>query len=428
MNRMVSLLLAGSFFLGGLGTGRVRSGVAVNGVPIGGMPYAAATEAVRSTLSRIPLTIHSPAGDFSLPIDYCDGAEELVKHARRGEYTLELRRECVLLEDFLEEVCKKNARHAQNAELTFDGTFTYTPEVYGVACDYHTLLEDAMSALKGQKSEVSLTCRPVTPNITEEMLRARTRPLSSFSTNFDASKKPRTHNIALAAERISGTVLAGGEEFSFNEVVGKRTKENGFEDAAVILDGEFVQGVGGGVCQASTTLFGAALRAGMLVTESRPHSLSVGYVPPSEDAMVSEMSDLKFVNPYAYPVYIAGEVRNNTLNFKFYGMPDGRRYEVESRVLLVLEPPPAREIEGAEDRVLRAARQGYSSESWLVVYEGNREISRTRIRRDTYACVQEIREVAPEKRPEGPSLEVPNEPSAEPPLSFGEQNPALASP
>lgn len=90
----------------------------------------------------------------------------------------------------------------------------------------------------------------------------RTQKLSSFSTRFDASKTARVHNISLACERIAGSVLEPGEIFSFNETVGLRTRENGFLDAPVIVAGEFVSGTGGGVCQASTTLMGAALRAG----------------------------------------------------------------------------------------------------------------------------------------------------------------------
>lgn len=95
------------------------------------------------------------------------------------------------------------------------------------------------------------------------------------------------HNIALAAEKINGCILADGEEFSFNGRVGARTESNGFLSAPIILEGDFVEGVGGGVCQASTTVYNAALLAGMEITEQHPHSLRVGYVEPSFDAMVS---------------------------------------------------------------------------------------------------------------------------------------------
>ena len=223
----------------------------------------------------------------------------------------------------------------------------------------------------------------------------------------------RRLEFALAAERISGTEIGAGEEFSFNRAVGKRTRENGFEEAAVIFDGEFVQGVGGGVCQTSTTLFGAALRAGMEITESHPHSLSVGYAPPSQDAMVSEYSDLKFKNPYPYPVYLLGEAKKGTVTFSLFGKPSGVRYEVESRVLFTLDPPPKSVVEGEENRTVRAEKKGLASESVLVAYGEDGEVSRTLIRRDTYAPVQGVEERAPAAPPEDTSS--PAEEPASPP-------------
>ena len=131
-----------------------------------------------------------------------------------------------------------------------------------------------------------------------------------------------------------------------------------------------------------------ALRAGLTVTESRAHSLSVGYVPPSEDAMVSSSSDLKFVNPYDFPVYILAEVGKNSIRFRFFGTPDGKRYEVESRVLERIAPPPPEEVKG-EEGVLRAEKEGIRSESYLVVYGKDGKLySRTRIRKDSYAAVR----------------------------------------
>ena len=231
----------------------------------------------------------------------------------------------------------------------------------------------------------------------EERLREQSRPLSSFSTRFDVSNAPRSHNIFLAASRIGGTVVPPGGVFSFNKTVGARTQENGFEKAAVIQDGQFVEGVGGGVCQASTTLFNAALLAGMKITESRAHSLRVSYVAPSLDAMVSEASDLKFVNPYPFPVYLLAKAEGGEVSFSLFGTPSGMRYVTESKTLLRVAPPPAKYVEGTEEKVLRAEQEGLASESYLLTYdeEGNL-LSRERIRRDSYAAVQGIVQILPE--------------------------------
>ncbi|MBR7186453.1 MAG: VanW family protein [Clostridia bacterium] len=394
------LLLAGSFFLSGCGAGTVKSGVTVNGVPVGEMPYEEAVREVRKGFVYLPLTVHSPAGDYAAPLDYSDNLESLLREAKRGKaYSAKVRREWISMEDFLGMVCRDNAKESVNASLSFDKNgFNYFSEVYGVACDYEALLENAFSALMSEKTQISLDCHAVVPEITVAKLRERTQLLAAFSTGYDPSNLPRSHNVSLATERIVGTVIESGGEFSFNGTVGARTEENGYEIAAVIQDGEFVSGVGGGVCQVSTTLFGAALRAGLEIAESRPHSLSVGYALPSQDAMVSEYSDLKLINPYSYPVYVLGSAEGGILSFSFYGMPDGNTYEVESHVLYRLEPPPMKVVEGSENRVVRAEREGLASESFRLVYDGaGNLLSRTLIRRDTYACVQGIEERVPER-------------------------------
>lgn len=395
--KLCSLLLAGSFFLGGCWGGRVKSGVTVNGVDVGGLSYEEAEARVRDTLEYLPLRLETPAGELACPIDYRDDVAAQLRTAKRGQScTAHVFREWACMEEFLYMVCRNYVAEPQDAALTFTKEgFTYTAGRSGTACDLHRLEREAAEALKSGETELKLPVYEVAPAVTEEDLRARTQPLASFSTRYDASNGPRSRNIALAVSLLSGSVLESGAELSFNAAVGKRTRENGFEEAAVIQDGEFVRGVGGGVCQASTTLFGAALRAGLTVTESRPHSLSVGYVPPSQDAMVSEFSDLKLKNPYPYPVYLLGEAREGQVSFTFYGLPDGLRYEVESKVLFRVDPPSVKIVEGRENRVVRQERAGLASESYLVVYEGETVRARTLIRRDTYACVQGIEERVP---------------------------------
>lgn len=391
-NLICSLLLAGSIFFSCGWPGRVRAGVTIGGVEVGGMTYAEAERAVRDVY-EVPFVLHSPAGDFMPEISYSDNLSVLVRRAEKGASLMpQMRREWIDAEQDLENVCAKCVREPVNATLSFtaDG-FSYTKERAGVYCDYAATLAAVRTALRQGKNEAALVTRTWHPDVTEQQLRDRTRLLAAFSTYFDASKTARVHNISLACARIAGVRVESGAEFSFNSVVGERTKANGFLDAAVILNGEFVQGTGGGVCQASTTLMGAALRAGLSVTESHPHSLSVGYVPPSQDAMVSRYSDLKFRNPYAFPVYLLAEVKANRVTFQIYGAPDGRRYEPESYVLSYIDPPPAEVTEGEEDRTVRAEKQGIRSEIYLIVYDaGGRIVRRRLLRRDTYAAVQGV--------------------------------------
>ncbi len=394
--RIALLLLAGSFFLSGCGS-RVERGVRVNGINVGGMTYLEACEKIRAEMKRIPLAVKTPAGEFELQVDYGDDVEEIVRQAKRGQsYVAETRRESVFLEDFADMVCAKNLVEPQDAALSFSsGGFCYQPEKTGFCIDRGELVETVSRALKGDTERAEIAGKTLKPAVTEETLKERTQLLSVFTTVFSPANAPRAHNIALAAEKISGTAIGPGETFSFNDRVGKRTEENGFEIAAVIEGGEFVRGVGGGVCQTSTTLFGAALRAGLEIAESRPHSLAVEYAEPSQDAMVSEYSDLKLKNPYPFPVYLLATAGEGEVSFSVYGKPDGRRYEVESRVLFTLDPPPAKIVDGTENRVLRAPRRGLASESTLLCYEGETLVFRRVIRRDTYACVQGVEERIP---------------------------------
>lgn len=398
-----ALLVLGSAFLCGCaGGGRVAEGVEIDGVYVGGMRYAEAERAVREVLMKDmpPLVVHAPAGDtvfteFTLK----DDLPSLVRTARNGE-RLKAKTERIFpdAEERLSEVCERNAKEGRDATLFFSSEgFEYTRETNAVACDMERLKQDVFSALKGGMTEVTLSVYEIPPAVTEESLKKATAPMSAFETYFDANNEPRTENIRLASSKISGTTILPHEEFSFNTVVGKRTAENGYRESTVIQDGVFTKGIGGGVCQVSTTLFNAALKAGMTITESRNHSLSISYVPPSLDAMVSEYSDLKFVNPFEFPVYILSEVEGGKVEFSFFGFGDGMRYETESKVLMRLKPPAPKYVEGKENACIRSEKEGIASESYLIVYDalGN-FVSRTLIRRDSYAAVQGVYEVAPE--------------------------------
>ena len=147
---------------------------------------------------------------------------------------------------------------------------------------------------------------------------------------------------------------------------------------------------------------GAAVRAGLVIRESHPHSLSVGYVQPSQDAMVSRYSDLKLRNPYAFPVYFLGKTAGSSITFEIFGAPDGKRYDIESCILEYIDPPPAEVRQGEENRTVRAEKQGLRSESYLVTYAADGSvISRKLLRRDSYAAVQGIYVVSGAQQAQG---------------------------
>ncbi len=162
----------------------------------------------------------------------------------------------------------------------------------------------------------------VAPSRTTEDMQKVNFILNEFSTKFNSNVKGRSENISLAAKSIDGTILMPGEEFSFNQVVGQTTLARGYKHAPVIVDGEFVEGVGGGVCQVSTTLFNATLRSGLTITSRRNHSLPVAYVPKGTDAAVAATLDFKFKNTLNNPIYLQAFVENSKIFFRVYGSKD----------------------------------------------------------------------------------------------------------
>ena len=214
--------------------------------------------------------------------------------------------------------------------------------------------------------------------------------ITAYTTYYDKKDVGRCQNITVAASLIDGVTLQAYGEFSFNATVGKRTEEAGFQQAKIIVNGEYVSGVGGGVCQVSTTLYNAALKAGLQIVEYHPHSLQVGYVSPSRDAMVSTGSDLKIFNPHAFPVYLSAKVIDGGVRVAFFGKNEGYRYEITAQVLQKIPPPEPIVKEEDKEEIIRAPKEGIKSEAYLECYKGERLLFRRRLRVDEYRPIQGI--------------------------------------
>lgn len=155
-------------------------------------------------------------------------------------------------------------------------------------------------------SSIEVPTIPIYPKVDSEILsQIKTNRVSHYLTFFRTSNKERSHNISLAVEAINNHVVFPGETFSFNKVVGKRTKDKGYKVAPIIVRGELTEGIGGGICQVSSTLFNAVDRAGLKIIERYSHSKNVSYVPPGRDATVSWYGpDFIFKNNYNQPLLI----------------------------------------------------------------------------------------------------------------------------
>lgn len=226
--------------------------------------------------------------------------------------------------------------------------------------------------------------------------------LASFTTRFDPIDTNRAANIHLSAALLDGTFVEPGQVFSFNDVVGLRTEERGFKPAPIIVSRRLVAGIGGGVCQLSSTTYNAALLSGLQVVERRNHSIPVSYLPLGRDATVLDrLIDLRLRNTLDHPIMIHSRVEGDRLTVVIWGHPSDRRaVEVRTRVIQELPAPLVWEdgtsadelaaqlasgdtVEGVE--VVEAGRPGYVVEVERIYYGSNGEIQRVEmVSRDVY--------------------------------------------
>jgi len=168
----------------------------------------------------------------------------------------------------------------------------------------------------------------VNPLIKYEDVKKYSSERSYFETEFSNSKKERKHNIRTALNSLDGITINPNEIFSFNRVVGERNNKNGYMQAKIISNGKFIDDFGGGVCQVSTTLYNAALIAGLDIVEVHSHSLKIGYVEPGFDSMVnSGSSDLKIKNNTGFPIIIATSSKNDKCKISLYGINNDFKYD-----------------------------------------------------------------------------------------------------
>ena len=234
-------------------------------------------------------------------------------------------------------------------------------------------------------------------NLKPEQLTLR----SSFYTTYATSTDERKSNIALAAKSLNGTFVDVGAEFSFNRTVGERTVKRGYKVAKIIVGGEFVDGVGGGVCQVSTTLYNAILLAGLKITEYHAHSLPVSYVAPSFDAMVNSGSaDLRFINDTFNPIIIYAHADGQRLLIEIHGQKQNlsiERYSVvteripcEKEQVILDEKGEYPDLFVGEYRFIKYGKAGCKSEGYIVAKKDGKVIFNRKIRSDKYNSTRGI--------------------------------------
>jgi len=164
--------------------------------------------------------------------------------------------------------------------------------------------------------------------------------VAGYTTEFGGVPN-RIHNVQVVSHLIDGTLIAPGTTFSFNGTTGDRNASKGFLEAPVIINGELTTGLGGGVCQVSTTVFNAAYEAGLPITARTNHALYISHYPLGRDATVNYPDiDLKFVNDTGHWLLLRTYVGSSSLVATLYGTPQHRRVVSEATPLTVVSPPP----------------------------------------------------------------------------------------
>lgn len=193
--------------------------------------------------------------------------------------------------------------------------------VAGVLLDQVKLRHLLMNYLYANETDViQIPTRKQHPRVTSELLsEISQKKIGSYETFYNASNIDRTHNVVLSTRAINNYVVFPNEKFSFNKVVGERTRKRGYRRAPVIVRGEFAEDIGGGICQVSSTLYNAVNIDGIDVMERYSHSREVPYVPPGKDATVSwNGPDFVFKNVYKYPVLIRASSENGKTSISIY--------------------------------------------------------------------------------------------------------------
>ncbi|MCL6630336.1 MAG: VanW family protein, partial [Armatimonadetes bacterium] len=228
------------------------------------------------------------------------------------------------------------------------------------------------------------------PKVVQSDFTGITGVIASYSTKYRTWQRDRTHNLMTAARALNGTLIKPGEVFSYNEVVGPRQPSRGYRKAPIFVRGEVEQGIGGGVCQVSTTLYNAALLANMEIVSRAHHSRPVDYAPVGRDATVAYPSpDLKFKNTTPAPVYISASVGGGTVNITLFGRKmDDQEVELVSEGHQVIRPRVIRiadkNLSPGEEIVREAGRPGHRVKIYRIIKKHGQVIKKELICSDFY--------------------------------------------
>ena len=333
---------------------RICRGVTVSGVDVGGLSKSEAARTIQAwarlqTNRGVVLTAldsrwtGTPAA-FGARIEWQKAVNEAFAVAREGNMLhravcvltsggagKQIRAETVLdpaqLSLTVDKVAKAiNRPHKDAAIKLVDDRLEIGQDAWGIKLSEEEAAAAISTALVSGQSVVSLPVEADKPNITAEDAKRIDTLLARHTTSFNPGSRDRSHNLKLAADVISGVILKPGQEFSYNTVVGPRIGKRGYKSAPIFVRGRLEPGVGGGVCQVSSTLYNSVLLAGLKVIERYPHSRTVPYVRPGRDATVAYgWRNFKFQNSNSSPICVMTKVQRARLTIDIYGAAEDKK-------------------------------------------------------------------------------------------------------
>lgn len=372
----------------------------INGISVDGMDYEEMVEALTEPYTW---SLSVTYGEQNEPLENLIEArtrqylDEICSKNMEGSYTFDLTDVGELAQKEAVRLAALWDREPENSTLDhFDpvaGKFVFTKGNDGIVIDQKKLTDDILQAVKEQKLNQKLTAfGNAEAAESDDTVQAQYKTLGTFTTNTTSNAKRNT-NVRLAAEALNGTIVQPGEEFSFNQVIGPRTEEKGYQAAAAYNSGEVVQEIGGGVCQISSTLYRVVFETGMEVTYRRSHTFEPNYVTPGQDATISwDMPDFRFINTSKGAVGIRASYADQKATVSFYGIPvlgDGITWKLYSEKTKEGEKPEPEYIEDltlapGTEKVKSSGTAGSTWVTYKVVYQNGEEIERVKDHEKTY--------------------------------------------
>ena len=294
----------------------------------------------------------------------------------------------------IEKIHDEIYREVQDAYLT-QSPFTIHPEVEGV--DFN--VDEAKALLNEDKEKYEIPLIITEPSVIMVQIGSEAFPdlLATYSTKYDGANINRTNNLELACEKINDKIVLAGETFSYNKTLGERTIAAGYKEAKVYENGEVVDGIGGGICQVSSTLYNSVLMANMEIIERKNHQFVTSYTPAGRDAtVVYGQTDFKFKNTRTYAIKIKATCSNGIITISIYGIKEENDCTVSfSTETISTIPYTVKYIDDSTltagtEKVKQIGANGMITETYIIKTLNGTVVSKELLSKDTYNAMQRI--------------------------------------